>query len=106
GLFPSLYTNAAQLKALGIKGDTDEQRRAAVDIGIARLLEMQREEGGFGLWDKESPEEYWATAYVTDFLVRAGEQGYSVPADALNKANARLLRYLQDPATIALRYSE
>ncbi|MBF3314169.1 hypothetical protein ISU77_18900, partial [Leptospira borgpetersenii serovar Hardjo-bovis] len=56
--------------------------------------------------DKESPEEYWATAYVTDFLVRAGEQGYSVPADALNKANARLLRYLQDPATIALRYSE
>lgn len=41
--------------------------RAAVDIGIARLLEMQREEGGFGLWDKESPEEYWATAYVTDF---------------------------------------
>ncbi|CCJ99151.1 Alpha-2-macroglobulin [Cronobacter malonaticus 507] len=77
-----------------------------MDIGIARLLEMQREEGGFGLWDKESPEEYWATAYVTDFLVRAGEQGYSVPADALNKANARLLRYLQDPATIALRYSE
>ncbi|XNM76333.1 hypothetical protein ACLK19_16700 [Escherichia coli] len=24
GLFPSLYTNAAQLQALGIKGDSDE----------------------------------------------------------------------------------
>ena len=106
GLFPSLYTNAAQLKALGIKGESDEQRRAAVDVGVARLLEMQREEGGFGLWDREGPEEYWATAYVTDFLVRAGEQGYSVSADALNKANNRLLRYLQDPGVMALRYSD
>jgi uncharacterized protein YfaS (alpha-2-macroglobulin family) len=35
GLFPSLYTNAAQLKAMGIKGDSDEQRRAAVEIGIS-----------------------------------------------------------------------
>jgi uncharacterized protein YfaS (alpha-2-macroglobulin family) len=35
GLFPSLYTNAAQLKALGISGDSDEKRRAAVDIGIS-----------------------------------------------------------------------
>jgi uncharacterized protein YfaS (alpha-2-macroglobulin family) len=33
GLFPSLYTNAAQLTALGIKGDSDDKRRAAIDIG-------------------------------------------------------------------------
>ncbi len=77
GLFPSLYTNAAQLTALGIKGDTDDKRRAAIDIGISRLLQMQRDDGGFALWDKNGPEEYWLTAYVTDFLVRAGEQGYS-----------------------------
>lgn len=106
GLFPSLYTNAAQLKALGIQGESDAQRRTAVDIGISRLLEMQREDGGFGLWDREGPEEYWATAYVTDFLVRAGEQGYSVSPEALNKANNRLLRYLQDPGVMALRYSD
>ncbi|VFS78415.1 Uncharacterised protein [Raoultella planticola] len=55
GLFPSLYTNAAQLKALGIAGDSDEKRRAAVDIGISRLLHMQRDDGGFALWDKEGP---------------------------------------------------
>lgn len=106
GLFPSLYTNAAQLKALGIKGDSDEQRRAAVDIGISRLLQMQRDDGGFSLWDKSGPEEYWLTAYVTDFLVSASAQGYSVPAEALNNANNRLLRYLQDPATMAVRYSD
>ena len=106
GLFPSLYTSAAQLKALGIQGESDEQRRAAVDVGIARLLEMQRDDGGFGLWDREGPEEYWATVYATDFLVRAGEQGYSVTPQALNNANARLLHYLQDPGVMALRYSD
>lgn len=45
GLFPSLYTNAAQLKALGIAGDSDEKRRTAVEIGISRLLQMQRDDG-------------------------------------------------------------
>lgn len=106
GLFPSLYTNAAQLKALGIKGESDEQRRAAVDIGISRLLQMQRDDGGFSLWDKSGSEEYWLTAYVTDFLVSASAQGYSVPAEALNNANNRLLRYLQDPAAMSVRYSD
>lgn len=40
-----------------------------------RLLQMQRDNGGFALWDKNGDEEYWLTAYVMDFLVRAGEQG-------------------------------
>ncbi|MBC6534246.1 alpha-2-macroglobulin family protein [Citrobacter amalonaticus] len=105
GLFPSLYTNAAQLQALGITGDTDEKRRAAIETGIARLLQMQRDNGGFALWDKNGPEEYWLTAYAMDFLVRAGEQGYSVPAAGVNQGNARLLRYLQDPGMMSIRYS-
>jgi uncharacterized protein YfaS (alpha-2-macroglobulin family) len=106
GLFPSLYTNAVQLKALGISGDSDEKRRAAVDIGISRLLQMQRDDGGFALWDKEGPEEYWLSAYAMDFLVRAGEQGYSVPTNAVNSGNQRLLRYLQEPGLMTVRYSD
>lgn len=106
GLFPSLYTNAAQLTALGIAGDSDEKRRAAVDIGISRLLQMQRENGGFALWDKNGPEEYWLTAYAMDFLIRAGEQGYSVPAEGINRGNERLLRYLQDPGMMSIRYTD
>lgn len=106
GLFPSLYTSAAQLKTLGISGDSDEKRRAAVDIGIARLLQMQRDDGGFALWDKNGPEEYWLTAYAMDFLVRAGEQGYSVPTNAINNGNQRLLRYLQESGLMTVRYSD
>ncbi|MTH45859.1 alpha-2-macroglobulin family protein [Intestinirhabdus alba] len=106
GLFPSLYTNAAQLKALGIEGDSDEKRRGAVELGISRLLQMQRGDGGFALWDKAGPEEQWLTAYAMDFLVRAGEQGYDVPPEAVSRGNARLLRYLQDPGVLSVRYSD
>lgn len=67
---------------------------------------MQLENGGFALWDKEGPEEYWLTAYAMDFLVRAGEQGYSVPVNAINKGNERLLRYLQEPGLMTVRYSD
>ncbi|AQL47908.1 alpha-2-macroglobulin family protein [Salmonella enterica subsp. enterica serovar 4,[5],12:i:-] len=106
GLFPALYTNAAQLQSLGITGDSDEKRRAAVDIGISRILQMQRDNGGFALWDENGAEEPWLTAYAMDFLIRAGEQGYSVPPEAINRGNERLLRYLQDPGTMLIRYSD
>ncbi|HFT5241356.1 TPA: alpha-2-macroglobulin [Yersinia enterocolitica] len=106
GLYPSLYSNHAQLTALGIKADSDEKRRQTIDVGIEHLLSMQRYNGGFGLWSNDSPEEFWLTAYATDFLYRASQQGYSVPAAALTAANARLQRYLQDPNQIEIRYSE
>ncbi|GKX55155.1 hypothetical protein SOASR030_12670 [Leminorella grimontii] len=104
GLYPSLYSNQAQLAAMGIKSDTDEVRRRNVDVGIERLLGMQKDNGGFSLWEREGYEEYWLTAYVTDFLTRAREQGYSVRDEALNKANQRLLRYLQDRNQMEIRY--
>lgn len=104
GLFPSLYASQSQLLALGIKGDSDDQRRRAVDVGIDRLVGMQRDNGGFGLWSNDGEEEFWLSAYAADFLVRAREQGYSVPAAALNKANARLQRYLQDATQIDVHY--
>lgn len=106
GLYPSLYSNHEQLTALGIKADSDEKRRQTIDVGIEHLLGMQRYNGGFGLWRNDSPEEFWLTAYATDFLYRASQQGYSVPEAALTAANSRLQRYLQDPSQIEIRYSE
>ncbi|CNH01292.1 alpha-2-macroglobulin family protein [Yersinia pekkanenii] len=106
GLYPSLYSNHAQLTALGIKADSDEKRRQTIDIGIEHLLSMQRYNGSFGLWSNSSPEEFWLTAYATGFLYRASQQGYSVPVAALTAANNRLQRYLQDPNQVEIRYSE
>ncbi|MBH3427531.1 alpha-2-macroglobulin family protein [Pseudomonas alkylphenolica] len=106
GLYPSLYADAATLKRLGISGEPAEVRKRKIEMGIEHLLGMQRYNGSFGLWSADSEEEYWLTAYVTDFLLRAREQGYAVPADALKKASERLLRYLQERNLIEVNYSK
>lgn len=102
-LFPSLYTNAAQLSALGIKGDSDEKRRAAVEIGISRLLQMQRNDGGLpsGIKTVQKSTGSPPTSPIS-WYVRASR----VTVDVINNANSRLLRYLQDPGMMAVRYSE
>lgn len=96
GLYASLYLDQAALKRLGVQGEADEQRRKSVDIGIQRLLSMQRADGSFGLWSGESPEAHWVTVYATDFLLRAKAQGHAVPADALEQATRKLQSYLTD----------
>ncbi|MEG5265322.1 alpha-2-macroglobulin [Pseudomonas sp. JDS28PS106] len=106
GLYPSLYADAATLKRLGVTGEPDAERKRKVEIGIERLLGMQRYNGSFSLWNADGEEEYWLTAYVTDFLLRARDQGYAVPPEALKKASERLLRYLQDGGQIQVNYSQ
>ncbi|MHA6492401.1 alpha-2-macroglobulin family protein [Pseudomonas borbori] len=106
GLYPSLYADPAALKRLGVEAEPDDQRKRSIDLGIERLLSMQRYNGSFGLWGADSEEEYWLTAYVTDFLLRAREQGFGVPDEALKKANERLLRYVQERNLIEINYSD
>ena len=106
GLYPSLYADAATLKRLGLEGESDAVRKQKIELGIERLLGMQRYNGSFGLWAADGEEEYWLTAYVTDFLLRARDQGFAVPPVALKKANERLLRYLQERNQIEVNYSE
>ncbi|MDD1012921.1 alpha-2-macroglobulin family protein [Pseudomonas rubra] len=106
GLYPSLYADAATLKRLGIKGEAADVRKRKIEMGIEHLLGMQRYNGSFGLWSSDDQEEFWLTAYVTDFLLRAREQGYAVPPEALKKASERLLRYLQERNLIEVNYSQ
>jgi uncharacterized protein YfaS (alpha-2-macroglobulin family) len=106
GLYPSLYVTTAQLKQMGIAtSDSDQTRRQKIEKGIERLLGMQLSNGGFSLWDNKGPEEYWLTVYVTDFLLRARDQGFAIPATALENAQQRLLRYLQDRNAVQPYYS-
>ncbi len=106
GLYPSLYVTSAQLKQKGIAtSDSDQVRRQKIEKGIERLLGMQLSNGGFSLWDNKGPEEYWLTVYVTDFLLRARDQGFAIPAAALENAQQRLLRYLQDRNAVQPYYS-
>lgn len=105
GLYPSLYATPELLTALGIRGEAPAERRARIDLGIERLLGMQRFNGSFGLWSSDSEEEFWVSAYVTDFLLRAAEEGFAVPESALKSARERLLAYLQNPQQIEPHYT-
>lgn len=96
GLFPSLYANSEQLAQLGIKTDSDDQRREKIQKGISRILSMQRSNGSFGLWSNHSEEEHWLTVYATDFLLQAKERGYQVNDKALDAAMSRLGQYIYD----------
>ena len=90
-----LYVNdLAGHEHLGIT-DVDTRIRDAV----SRLLARQDSNGSFGLWSVGG-NDVWLDAYVTDFLTRARERGFTVPTTAFTLALDRLRNYVaseQDP---------
>ncbi len=85
-----LYVNelAAQAR-LALDGDIDQRIKDA----IARLLARQGSNGSFGLWSVGGNDP-WLDAYVTDFLTRARERKFEVPAAAFTLALDRLRNYV------------
>ncbi len=87
---PLLYVNDV---ARQIGMGADKEIRARVEKAIDRVLEMQDSSGAFGIWGPADGD-MWLTSYVTDFLTRAKETGYSVPPRALNQALERLTNFV------------
>lgn len=100
GVFAQLYVTPDLLTTLGLTAEAPAERRAALELAIRRLFGMQRNNGSFGLWSKDSPEEPWLTVYVTDFLLRARDAGYAVSEPALKQALEQVSRYLRNPSRI------
>lgn len=86
---PLLYSE--QLIAMGADGDREDGARTRVQQAVNTILNRQSSDGAFGLWREgdryASP---WIGAYTTDFLVRAKQQGYVVPDEALERAYSAL----------------
>lgn len=92
---PLLYVNE-MAKRLGIAGESEIRGR--IQAAIERVFEMQDSAGAFGVWGPSSTD-LWLTAYVTDFLTRAKETGYTVRQQPFNQALDRLsnfISYAQD----------
>jgi len=100
GIYPHVILNASDFEALGFFGQSHEKTNKKVQLGIQRLMEKQKTSGGFGLWSSKSPESYWLTAYVTDFLLHARQAGFKVPKAGLTKALDRLYVYIKRSTTI------
>ena len=79
---PLLYLDEVALAA-GLPEDADAKERVRQAIGD--ILANQSASGGFGTWGTEG-DDAWLDAYVTDFLTRARERGYSVPPLAFDNA--------------------
>lgn len=84
--FPLLYVDEEKAKQLKLTPLSWQERNSRLQSAFKRLSGMQLTSGGFGLWNKNSPEEIWLTPYVTDFLLQAREAGFSVPERMLKKA--------------------
>ena len=86
---PLLYSE--QMIAMGAEGDREDGARTRVQQAVNTILNRQSSDGAFGLWREgdryASP---WLGAYTTDFLVRAKQQGYVVPDEALKRAYSAL----------------
>jgi len=72
---PLLYVNELAAGAhLAMDTAIDQRIKDAID----RLLARQGSNGSFGLWSAGG-DDAWLDAYVTDFLTRAREKGFTVP---------------------------
>lgn len=65
-----------------------------IAFAIARVLDRQRSDGGFGLWTVANDTDAWLSAYALDFLGRARAAGHRVPDFAFRRG----LDYLQEVA--------
>jgi uncharacterized protein YfaS (alpha-2-macroglobulin family) len=91
---PLLYLNEV---AANVGLEDDPAIAPRIEAAITRVLNFQSSSGGFGLWSPGY--DLWLTAYVMDFLTRAREAGYTVPADAFDLGLDRLqsvLSYIGD----------
>jgi len=79
GAYPHIFIDEDEARRFGLKPYTREQRVDMIDKAVARLAAMQAPNGGFSLWGNASEYDYWISAYVTNFLVDARDQGFTVP---------------------------
>src|SRR5580704_14277642 len=66
-----------------------------LDRAISHIVELQRSDGGFGVWNDSGDTVPWLDAYATDFLIRAKEHGKNVPDFAIKSAVSWLHDYVR-----------
>ena len=88
---PLLYV-AQMAMRLGLAAEEADLRQR-IEKAVERVLEMQEASGAFGVWGP-SGGDLWLTAYVTDFLTRAKEQGFAVQPQRFTQALDRLANYV------------
>ena len=85
---PLLYSE--QLIAMGAPERRDDPKMR-IQTAVNTLLNRQGSDGAFGLWrEGDGYASPWLGAYVTDFVYRAKQAGFSVPDESLERAYGAL----------------
>ena len=71
-----------------------EDRAGRLQTAVSSILDRQRFDGGFALWNASGEAEQWLTSYAMDFLLRAKAVGAVVPDQAMADA----LKFLREAA--------
>ena len=101
-IYPLLFADKKAIKRwqLDDKDWTQQKRFQQIDNGLTHISGMQLYNGGFGLWDNDSEEEFWLTAYVSHMLLDAEQQGIDIPKNQQKKALKRLGKYMKTPLAL------
>jgi alpha-2-macroglobulin len=92
-----LYVNElAGASHIALDGELDQRIRDSVN----RLMAREDSNGSFGLWGVGG-NDAWLDAYVTDFLTRARERGFEVPATGFSLAIDRLRNYAANTTDVS-----
>ncbi|MDO9190410.1 MAG: alpha-2-macroglobulin family protein, partial [Sulfurimicrobium sp.] len=94
--YPHVFVDEEAARQFGLKPYTQAQRADMLEKASARLGAMQAPNGGFSLWGNVAEYQYWLSAYVSNFLLDAREQGFKVPENMHKNASDFLLKYLQE----------
>ncbi|MGB1026130.1 MAG: hypothetical protein ACPGYL_06220, partial [Rhodospirillaceae bacterium] len=82
-----ILAGSGSLRTDSREGDSDpDVVRARVHDAIRNIANMQLSDGSFGLWSASWPRSDWASAYATEFLLRAAVEGYDVPTFVLDRS--------------------
>jgi alpha-2-macroglobulin len=68
--------------------DPGASTAGTLDRAISHVVELQRSDGSFGVWNDSGDTVPWLDAYAADFLIRAKEHGKNVPDYAIKSAVA------------------
>lgn len=93
--YPLLYAAPEQIARYNLPIITAQERIARLEKAIVHIASMQLASGGFGLWNKNSPEAPWLSVYTADFLLTARDMGVNVPDTMLDKALKRMESYIK-----------
>lgn len=97
--FPQLYFN--DLSALFNKGaGSDNSVNTNIQEAICKIAMRQTYNGGIMLWDNESTQNWWVTAYAAQFLLEAKKAGYEFDKSLLETALAYLNNRLKTKESI------